>query len=245
MESPHFIIDGHLRLPGLVRMPPPFGPPLDEALAIVGTQVSTPADPAAKTYGEAGATTRGQWRQRMTVLSIGVACTLAAALLGWQTRPHRQHRQQAAASDQTTVAVIAQPTTPGVPHENLATEQVALIETHEPEESEAVTAAVAAVAQAPDMAMDGVEVAAPVIAAASLAVTQLPVKSIRLRKLVRATEPAPRLPELEHPATPHDDESAFIELEPSPVDTAPIASGYAAPSASARIELQRHTRFTD
>lgn len=241
MESPNFIIDGHLRLPGLVRMPPPFGPPLDDAPAIVDTQVRAPTDLAAKTCGEAGTATRGQWRQRMTALSISTACTLAAALLGWQTG---QHRQLAAEPDQTAVATIAQPTASGVPLENLPAEPVASVEIHEPQESEAVTAAAAAVAQAPDMALDGVEVAAPVIAAASPAVTQLPVKSIRPRTLVRAVEPAPTY-ELEHPATPRDDESAFIELEPAPVDTTPIASGYAAPGTPVRIELQRHTRFTD
>ena len=241
MESPHFIIDGHLRLPGLVRMPPPFGPPLDEALANVGTQVSAAADPAAKTWGETGAATRGQWRQRMTVLSIGLACTLAAALLGWQTR---QHREQAAEVDQTTVAVIAKPTTQGVPLENVATEPVALIETHEPGESEDVTAATAVVALAPDMALDGTEVAGPVIAAASPPVKQLPMKWIRPRTLVRAVEPPPTYA-LEQTGGLHDDQSAFIEFEPVPIDMAPITSVYAAPGASARIELQRHTRFTD
>ncbi|CAJ0769882.1 ribonuclease E [Ralstonia chuxiongensis] len=239
MESPNFIIDGHLRLPGLVRMPPPFGPPLDEAPAIVDTQVRASTDLAAKTCGEAGTATRGQWRQRMTALSISTACTLAAALLGWQTG---QHRQLAAEPDQTAVATIAQPTASGVPLENLPAEPVASVEIHEPEESEAVTAAAAA--QAPDMALDGVEVAAPVIAAISPAVTQLLVKPIRARKLVEPFEPAPTH-ELERPAALLDEESAFIEFEPAPIDMAPIASGYAAPGTPVRIELQRHTRFTD
>ncbi|MGN5351085.1 hypothetical protein ACQ4P5_02610 [Ralstonia sp. L16] len=51
MESPNFIIDGHLRLPGLVRMPPPFGPTLDNVQASAATQVSAPFDPAANTWG--------------------------------------------------------------------------------------------------------------------------------------------------------------------------------------------------
>lgn len=237
MESPNFIIDGHLRLPGLVRMPPPFGPPLDEAPAIVDTQVRASTDLAAKTCGEAGTATRGQWRQRMTALSIGTACTLAAALLGWQTG---QHRQLAAEPDQTAVATIAQPTASGVPLENLPAEPVASVEIQEPDESEAATAA----AQAPDIAFNHAEVAAPVIAAASPAVTQLPVKSIRTRMLVRVVEPAPTY-ESEQPGALHDDESAFIEFEPAPIDMAPIASGYAAPGTPVRIELQRHTRFTD
>ncbi|KJJ95206.1 ribonuclease E [Burkholderiaceae bacterium 26] len=173
----------------------------------------------------------------MTALSIGTACTLAAALLGWQTG---QHRQLAAEPDQTAVATIAQPTASGVPLENLPAEPVASVEIQEPDESEAATAA----AQAPDIAFNHAEVAAPVIAAASPAVTQLPVKSIRTRMLVRVVEPAPTY-ESEQPGALHDDESAFIEFEPAPIDMAPIASGYAAPGTPVRIELQRHTRFTD
>ncbi|MFS2104006.1 ribonuclease E [Ralstonia sp. Ralssp135] len=241
MESPNFIIDGHLRLPGLVRMPPPFGPPLDDAQTDVATQVSAAADPAAKTCGEAGKATRGQWRQRMTALATGTACTLAAALLGWQTG---QHRPPAAEPNQTIVAAVAQPTTPNVLLENLPAEPVASAQTHEPEESETVIAAATAVAQAPDMALDDAEVTRPVIAAASTVVTQLPVKSIRTRMLVRVVEPAPTY-ESEQPGALHDDESAFIEFEPAPIDMAPIASGYAAPGTPVRIELQRHTRFTD
>ncbi|MGN6260926.1 MAG: ribonuclease E [Ralstonia sp.] len=241
MESPNFIIDGHLRLPGLVRMPPPFGPPLDDAQTDVATQVSAAADPVAKTCGEAGKATRGQWRQRMTALATGTACTLAAALLGWQTG---QHRPPASEPNQTAVAVIAQPITPGIPLENLPAEPIASAQIQEPDESEAATAAATAAAQAPDIAFSDAEVAAPVIAAVSPAVTQLPVKSIRTRILVRAVEPAPTY-EWEQPGALHDDESAFIEFEPAPINTAPIASGYAAPGTPVRIELQRHTRFTD
>jgi hypothetical protein len=241
LEAPNFIIDGHLRLPGLVRMPPPFGPPLDDAQTDVATQVSAAADPAAKTCGEAGKATRGQWRQRMTALATGTACTLAAALLGWQTG---QHRPPASEPNQTAVAVIAQPITPGVPLENLPAEPIASAQIQEPDESEAATPAATAAAQAPDIAFNHAEVAAPVIAAVSPAVTQLPVKSIRTRMLVRAVEPAPTH-ELERPAALLDEESAFIEFEPAPINTAPIASGYAAPGTPVRIELQRHTRFTD
>lgn len=241
MESPNFIIDGHLRLPGLVRMPPPFGSPLDSAQTSVDTQVSASVDPAARTCGVAGTATRGQWRQRMTALATGAACTLAAALLGWQTG---QHRQRAVEPDQAIVAAVAQPTTPIVLLENPPAEPVASAQTQEPEESESVIAAATAVARARDMALDDVEVTRPVIAAASPVVTQLPAKSIRTRMPVRAVEPAPTHA-LEQPATLLDEESAFIEFEPAPIDTAPIASGYAAQGTPVRIELQRHTRFTD
>jgi hypothetical protein len=241
LESPNFIIDGHLRLPGLVRMPPPFGPALDSAQPGAATQVSASIDPAAHTCGSAGTARHRQWPQRMTALSIGMACTLAAALLGWQTG---QHRPPAAEFDQATVAAIAQPTTPIVLLENPPAEPVASAQTQEPKESETAIAAATAVARAPDMTLDGAEVTRPVIAAASPVVTQLPAKSIRTRMLVRAVEPAPTH-ELERPAALLDEESAFIEFESAPIDTAPIASGYAAPGAPVHIELQRHTRFTD
>jgi len=242
VESPNFIIDGNLRLPGLVRMPPPFGPPDDSAQAIVDAQQDTaPTDSAAKRCGEAGTASHELWRQRVTALSVGTACTLTAALLGWHTG---QHRLPAAELDQTPVAAIAQPIASPVPLENLPSERIASMETHEEAaKSEIVTAA--AVARAPDIAFNETEVAARVIGAARPALAQLPVKPMRPRALLQADEPAPTPPKLEPTPTLHDDESAAIEIELATADTAPIASGYAAPGTPVRIELQRHTRFTD
>ncbi|MDF6847256.1 hypothetical protein NLQ76_25145, partial [Escherichia coli] len=122
----------------------------------------------------------------MTALSIGMACTLAAALLGWQTG---QHRQPAAELDQTTVAALAQPTAPPVPLEHPPASPVTPVEINEAPESEAVTTAPADVVEAPDMEFDETEVAAPVIAAASPAVTQLPAKPMRPRALRQAVAP--------------------------------------------------------
>ncbi|CAJ0798192.1 hypothetical protein LMG19083_03119 [Ralstonia psammae] len=248
MESPNFIIDGHLSLPGLVRMPPPYGPPDDGAQRSTAAQASASADPAAKTCGEAGTAPRGQWRHPVTALSIGTACTLAAALLGWQTG---QHRQPAVEFDQPPVAVIAQPTALPVPRDDVPAAPAASVETHEAAESAesaksaAMTAAATAVARAPDMAFDETEVPAPVIAAASPAMTRLPVKPMRPRALVRAVEPARTPPELERAPTLHDDASADIETKLATAYIAPIASDYAAPGTPVRIELQRHARLTD
>jgi ribonuclease E len=242
LESPNFIIDGHLRLPGLVRMPPPFGPALDSAQPSATTQVSASIDPVADTCGDTGTARHGQWRQRMTALSIGMACTLAAALLGWQTG---QHRHPAAQLDQATVAAIAPQTVPPLSLEHAPVSQAPSTEPNETTESEVVATAVAHVVQAPDMALDETEVAAPVIAAAEPAVAQLPAKPRRPHPLVQATAPAPTPPKLQRSPVLHDEAPAAIEIEWVTTGTAPITSAYAAPGTPARIELQRHTRFTD
>ena len=242
MESPNFIIDGHLRLPGLVRMPPPFGPALDSAQPSAATQVSASSDPVAHTCGDAGTARHGQWRQRMTALSVGMACTLAAALLGWQTG---QHRQPAAEWDQATVAAIAPQTVPPLPLEHAPASPAASAEPNEATESEVVATAVANVVQAPDMALDETEVATPVIAAAAPAVTQLPARPRRPRPVVQAAVPASTPPKLQGSPVLHDEAPAAIEVEWSTAETAPITSAYAAPGTPVRIELQRHTRFTD
>lgn len=244
MEAPNFIIDGHLRLPGLVRMPPPFGPALDGARPSAATQGSASCDPVARTCGDAGTAHHGQWRQRMTALSIGMACTLAAALLGWQTG---QHRQPAAQFDQTTVAAIAPQTVPPLSLEHAPASQAASTETNHAPESEAVatTVAVADVVHAPNMTFDEPEVAAPVVAAVAPAVTKLPVKPIRPRTLAQAVEPAPTPPQLQRSPVLHDEAPATIEVEWAMTDAAPVTSAYAAPGTPVRIELQRHTRFTD
>lgn len=239
MESPNFIIDGHLRLPGLVRMPPPFGPALDSAQPSPATQVSASSDPAAHTCGDTRAAGRGQWRRRMTGLSIGMACTLAAALLGWQTG---QHRQPAAGLDQATVAAVAPQTVPSLPLEH---SPAASAETSEVTESEGVTTAATDVVQAPDMALDETEVAAPVLAAAPPALTQLPVKRIRPRALPQPVAHTKTPPELHRSPVLHDEAPAAIEVEWATAATAPITSAYAASGTPVRIELQRHTRFTD
>ena len=244
MESPNFIIDGHLRLPGLVRMPPPFGPALDSAQPSPAAQVSASSDPAAHTCGDTRAADRGQWRRRMTGLSIGMACTLAAALLGWQTG---QHRQPAAGLDQATVAAVAPQTVPPLLLAHSAATPAASTEPNEATESEGAPTAIAAadVVQAPDMAFDETEVATPVIAAAAPAVTQLPARLGRPRPVVQAAVPATTPPKLQRSPLLHDEALAAIEVEWPTTDTAPITSAYAAPGTPVRIELQRHTRFTD
>ena len=244
MESPNFIIDGHLRLPGLVRMPPPFGPALDSAQPSPATQVSASSDPAAHTGGDAGTARHGQWRQRMTALSIGMACTLAAALLGWQTG---QHRQPAAQVEQATVAAIAPQTVPPLSLEHSAATPAASTEPNEATESEEAPTAVAAadVVQAPDVVFDETEVATPIIAAATPTVTQLPARPTRPRPVVQAAVPAPTPPKLQRSPVLQDEAPATIEVEWETAETAPITSAYAASGTPVRIELQRHTRFTD
>lgn len=174
----------------------------------------------------------------MTALWIGMACTLAAALLGWQTG---QHRQPAAQIDHPTVAAIAQQTVPPLSLEHAP----AWTETKEATESEVVATTVADMVQAPDVVFDETEVATPIIAAASPTVTQLPAKPRRPRPVVQAAVPASTPPKLQRSPVLQDEAPAAIEVEWAAAATAPITSAYAAPGTPVRIELQRHTRFTD
>ena len=180
----------------------------------------------------------------MTALSIGMACTLAAALLGWQTG---QHRQPAAQVEQATVAAIAPQTVPPLSLEHSAATPAASTEPNEATESEEAPTAVAAadVVQAPDVVFDETEVATPIIAAATPTVTQLPARPTRPRPVVQAAVPAPTPPKLQRSPVLQDEAPATIEVEWETAETAPITSAYAASGTPVRIELQRHTRFTD
>ena len=180
----------------------------------------------------------------MTALSIGMACSLAAALLGWQTG---QHRQPAAEWDHATVAAIPLQTVPPLSLEHSAATPAASAEPNEATEPEGAPTAIAAadVVQAPDVAFDETEVAAPVIAAAAPAVTQLRARPRRPRPLVQAAVPASTPPKLQRSSVLHNEPPAAIEVEWETAETVPITSAYAAPGTPVRIELQRHTRFTD
>lgn len=213
MDSLNFIIDGHLGLPGFVRVPPPFGTPRDAVRAIKVALASTMDDPLPEMQRDAGRQVR--WGQRLTVLTIGAACTVVAALTGWHTG---QHRQPVTHFDQAALAAISQPPAPIAASASLP-----------------ITAA-----QSPDPAdkAPAVVTAAPVVAQAPVKTTKPRTPARPIGRTAAPTQPA-RL------ATPVHEEPKAIETYRAMADTAPITSGYVAPGTSVRIELQRHTRLTD
>lgn len=213
MDSLNFIIDGHLGLPGFVRVPPPFGTPRDAVRAIKVALASTSDDPLPEMQSGAGRQVR--WRQRLSVLTIGAACTVVAALTGWHTG---QHRQPVTHFDQAALAAISLPPAP--------------------------TAAPASLPMTAAQSADPVD-RGPAIVTATPTVAQASVKATKprthARTIGRTTAPTQRA----RPATPVHEEPKAIETHRAMADTAPITSGYVAPGTSVRIELQRHTRLTD
>lgn len=90
MDSLNFTIDGNLGLPGFVRMPPPFGTRRD-AVRIIQSALRRMQDGERLAMGDAERhAQRVQLRQRLTVIAIGVACTVAVALIGAHTSKRSQ-----------------------------------------------------------------------------------------------------------------------------------------------------------
>lgn len=222
MDSLNFTIDGHLGLPGFVRVPPPFGTPRDAVRAIKAVQAGVLGNPPPeKMPSDDGR--QEQWRLRLTVLAIGTACTVAAALAGWHTG---QHRRPVTHIDQAALAAIAQPPAPTVVPESLPVETA--------ENAPVSATQPAALADNP-----------PAIAPAAPAVAQSPVKPAKPRTLARAAGRTTTATTAAHRAVSAYEEPKPVETYRAMTDTAPIISSYLAPGTSVRIELQRHTRLTD
>ena len=80
MDSLNFTIDGHLGIPGFVRVPPPFGTPSNAVRAIQVAQACLPGDPLSGIQSDACRHVQStQWRLRLTVAATGVAITVGAA----------------------------------------------------------------------------------------------------------------------------------------------------------------------
>lgn len=235
MDSLNITIDGHLGLPGFVRVPPPFGTPRDAVRAIQAALARKSGDQVARTQSEAGQPVQQvQWRQRMTLLAIGAACTVAAALTGWHTG---QHRQPVTHLDHATWAAIAQPPAPTVAPESLPVEVAPSVATRESMEIASTPAT-----QPAELADDvpALSTAAPIV------VAQTPAKAAtKSRTLARAVGRAAAPAAVARPAAPVYEEQKPIEIYRATTDSPPIIPGFVAPDTPVRIELQRHTRLTD
>lgn len=239
MDSLNFTIDGHLGIPGFVRVPPPFGTPRDAVRAIKAAQARMSGKPALGAHPDGMQLPPVPWRQRLTLVAIGVACTVAAALVGSYTGQRRQPLPQI---DQAPIAAIAQPPASTVPSVMLPVEAVPaeLADDHvaTPAEASAIVPATAA-PPATTLAENTAEAhPAPVTA-------QSPAKIDKPRTLARASgrTVAPAAPA--YPAISTYEDSQPLESYRAMTDSFPIASGYVAPTQPVRIELQRHTRLTD
>ncbi|MGM3274025.1 hypothetical protein [Ralstonia sp. 24A2] len=237
MDSLNFTIDGDLGLPGFVRVPPPFGTRRDAVRAIHATLARVEDEARLATAAVERHALRARWRQRLTVVAIGVACTAVAALIGLHTGK-RQHPLPHV--DQVQHAAIAQVPTPSASPEVFATD---------------TAPAVAAGATADRLeAAAGKTEAVPAVTAAATPQTQAAPAPALSKPLATATKPrtlargagrtaAPVTPA--RPAARTYDAPVAIESYGALDDATPATSGFVTPGTSAHIELQRHTRLTD
>ncbi|WP_104655206.1 hypothetical protein [Ralstonia insidiosa] len=244
MDSLNFTIDGDLGLPGFVRVPPPFGTRRDAVRAIHATLARVENDARQASAATAHQVSRARRHRRLTVLAIGVACTVAAALIG----SHTGKRQQPIPHiDPTQYAAIAQAPVPSAPQNALVADtapdiaaNAANAATDRVEVAPVQTEAVPSAEAQPD-----INVAAKPKAEAAPVLSKLADPATKPRTLARATSrtAAPAAPA--RSAAKTYDAPVAIERYHALDDTAPVTSGYVAPGTSVRIELQRHTRLTD
>lgn len=244
MDSLNFTIDGDLGLPGFVRVPPPFGTPRHAVRAIHATlaRVENVAQLAAAAT-TAHRVSRTQWHRRLTVVAIGVACTVAAALIGTHTGKRQQPLPHI---DPMQYAAVAQAPVPSAPQDALAADTAPSVAANtaadKVEAAPVKTEAVPSVEAQPDISV----AAKPKAEAAPAPVlSKLPDTATKPRTLARATGRTAGPVAPARPAVTTYDEPVTIESYRALDDTAPVTSDYVAPGTSVRIELQRHTRLTD
>lgn len=238
MDSPNFIIDGRLGVPGPrgARVPPPFGTPRDIIEAIEARRAAAlTKDVIAALRAGTRAPVPG-WRARVTAITVAVACTMAAALIGSYTG--QRNRLLPAVEDMPTpdaaqvapLQPIAPPQAPII-HDETAAAMLVKDSTQSPEAAP-VAAPVAAGSEAASAAAQTPAAIAPLVKPRTLA-----------RVVGRSV--------------PHTKESVARPIEPSTASAAsddisvpafaygPPVTAYVAPGTPVRIELQRHTRLTD
>ena len=241
MDSLNFTIDGHLGIPGFVRVPPPFGTSRHAVRTIRSTLARIQDDEQLVMAETERRALRAQWRQCLTVVAIGVACTAAAALIGSHTG---KHSQPARHIDPVQHATIAQAPVPSVPSSVMAVmaedaaPTVAASTDSDPAKIE--------VGQTPEAQSNIIAPAddAPKMQTAPVLVKS-PDKPMKPRTLARTSDHTAAPAVAAQPATTIYDKPVPIDDYHATTDTAPVASSYVVPGNSAHIALQRHTRLTE
>lgn len=234
MDSLNFTIDGDLGLPGFVRVPPPFGTRRDAVRAIHATLARVEDDARLATAAAERLVSRAQRRRRLTVLAIGVVCTMAAALIGSHTGKRRQplpHGDQAA---------LAQAPVPSASPEVFATDtELTVAAGATADKIEATTAKTEAVPAVTATATSQTQtVPAPALPKPPAATTKPHTLARHAGRMAAPVTPA-------QPAARTYDAPVAIESYRAMDDAAPVTSGFVVPGASVHIEQQRHTRLTD
>lgn len=244
MDSLNFTIDGQLGVPGFVRVPPPFGTPRHAARTIHSTLARVQNDEQLAMAETERQALRAQWRQRLTAVAIGVACTAAAALIGSHTG---KRSQPALHIDPAQHAAIAQAPVPSVPPEVMAEDAVPTVAAITDLDQVGASPVKMEVGQTPEAQSN---IIAPADAEPEIRTAPVPAKSLdkptKPRTLARASgrTAAPATAPVQ-PATTIYDEPVPLDTYRAMTDTAAITSTYVAPGTSMHFELQRHTRLTD
>lgn len=231
-------VDGRLGMPGLsgVRVPPPFGTSRDIIETIDARRAAALTEDVIAALRAGIKTAVPTWRGRLTAVAIGVACTVAAALVGSYTG--QRHWLQPAPEDiPASVAVQVAPPQPIEP------QPASLIHAET-----ATPILVESAAQSPKAASAASDVAAN--AKAAPAQTQAPIAAApvaKRRTLARAVGRS--VPKAKQSVVPSiEANTAWAKSDgisvPADTDSRPVAA-YVAPGTPVRIELQRHTRLTD
>lgn len=252
MDRGNFTIDGHLAMPGAsrLRVPPPFGSSRDILETIESRRTSALADDLFAALGVGSPHGAPAWRPRLTLLAVGVACTVAAAWLGAYTGQRRDPTRSREPLLATTapLTAITQPSqpqaavssgkgaramTPSPPAATAANPDLATASSRRPSAAALPSAKLAGLPR-------NVEVAATT--ARPFAQSDLPHPLERtVSRNARTAAPAI----LMHPPIQSDDAPRDGDILDALAETSPISSGYVAPTSPVHIDLQRHTRLTD
>ena len=247
MDSLNFTIDGQLGIPGFVHVPPPFGTPRHAVRTIRSTLARVQDDEQLAMAETQRQALRAQWRQRLTVVAIGAACTTAAALIGSYTS---KRSQPAFYIGRMQHAAIPQAPVPNAPSEVMAEDAAPTVAASIAPDAAGADPAKIEIGQMPEAQSGAIATAdnEPEIRTAP-AIVKSPDKPMQPRTLARASvrTAAPAAPA--QPAKTIYDKPVPLDTPldtyHAMADTAPVASSYVAPGTSALIELQRHARLTD
>ncbi|GCB03398.1 hypothetical protein [Ralstonia sp. SET104] len=219
MDSLNFTIDGQLGIPGFVRVPPPFGTPRPAVWTLRAALARVQGDELPAMAETERRAARAQWRQCLTIVAVGMACTAAAALIGAYTGKRVQPALDIAPMQH---AASTNPAPAGADPAKIEIEKA-------PEARSDI------IATADDEQKIRI---AP-------ALMKSPDKPMKPRTLARTSgrTAMPAVPA--QPATTIYDKPVPLDAYRAMTDTAPVASSYVAPGTSVHIEPLRHTRLTE
>lgn len=250
MGRRNFIIDGHLAMPGAsrLRVPPPFGASRGITETIESRRASALADDVFTALGVSGPVDGSAWPSRLSLLAVGIACTVAAAWLGAYTAQRRdltpsREPLHATAAPQNAVSEPSRP-----PVASASGHGVPLVlRAMTPPATPALPGLALASGRKPAAAsLPSARLAGPLKRVTVLAAPAQPIaQSDRPSALARAAHRTAVLAGPMDSAYQIDDASLPVETDRAMAETTPIHSGYVAHTSPVRFELQRHTRLTD